>query len=890
MVEERTNEIRKLSDAVHASKDSIVISDPDGKITDVNEATLKMYGTDDKSELIGKSSFDFIAPEDREKAAAGMKEVMERGYSKDRKYQIIIKDGSRIPVEMSASAMKGTNGELIGFVGISRDITERKRAEKKFRETRDYLEKLINYANSPIIVWDPKFKITRFNQAFEHLTGYRADEVIGQELNILFPEASMEESLRKIKCTLSGEFWETVEIPIISRDRDIRIVLWNSANIYDEDGTTLLATVAQGHDITERKMVEEALLISKRELDARNRISETFLTIPDEKIYSEVLKLILNAMKSKYGIFGYINEQGILIIPSITGDIWDMCQVTDKTIEFPPETWTGIWGRALREKKILYANEGSSVPVGHVPVVKVLVVPIIFHGKVIGLIEVANKETDYDEKDKKFIENIANHIAPILNARLQSDMQEKNRQHAEKALKKSEERYRSLVENINFGITLIDQDFRIIMTNTQISRWFNKPAHELVGKHCFKEFEKHQEVCSYCPGVKAMAAGHPAQVETRGVRDNGSSFPVKVHAFPVFEADGAVCGFIEIIEDTTEHKRAEEALKKLSSAVEQGADSVIITDKHGVIDYVNPAFEELTGYAREEAVGKKPGILKSGEHDKKFYKELHETIHSGRIYRGEIINRKKNGEIYFVASTITPITDMQGNITHFVTTEKDITERKIAEEQLKASLKEKEILLQEIHHRVKNNMQVISSMLSLQSEYITEKKYRDMFEESQNRISSMALIHEKLYQSRDFAKIDLSQYIKDLVNYLFRYYGINTGNIALNLNIENVYIGIDSGIPCGLIINELVTNSLKHAFPDGRKGEMKISLRSIDANMIELAVSDNGTGIPEDLDFRNTKSLGLHLVTMLAENQLHGEIHLDRSKGTEFKIKFKGGK
>ncbi len=209
-----------------------------------------------------------------------------------------------------------------------------------------------------------------------------------------------------------------------------------------------------------------------------------------------------------------------------------------------------------------------------------------------------------------------------------------------------------------------------------------------------------------------------------------------------------------------------------------------------------------------------------------------------------------------------------------------------SEKQIKESLTEKEVLLREIHHRVKNNMQIISSLLRLQSGYITEKKYMDMFKESQNRIISMSLIHEKLYQSKGLARIDFNEYIRDLVNGLFHSYGVS-GSIALNIDGKDVSLGVDSAIPCGLIINELVTNSLKHAFPEGREGEIRISLRSIEENMIELLVSDNGVCIPEDVDIRKTESLGLHLVTILVENQLHGEINLNRSKGTEFQIKFR---
>ncbi|MBU4077599.1 MAG: response regulator, partial [Euryarchaeota archaeon] len=167
MVEERTKDIKKLSDAVQASTDSIVITDPDGKITDVNEATLKMYGIDDQTDLVGKSSFDLIAPEDREKAVAGMKETMEKGYVRNREYQIVIKDGTKIPVEMSASAMKGMDGELIGFVDITRDITERKRAEETLRKTeekfRNVIENIFKFVPEGLVVLTDKLNLFRRN-------------------------------------------------------------------------------------------------------------------------------------------------------------------------------------------------------------------------------------------------------------------------------------------------------------------------------------------------------------------------------------------------------------------------------------------------------------------------------------------------------------------------------------------------------------------------------------------------------------------------------------------------------------------------------------------------------------------------------------------------------
>jgi two-component sensor histidine kinase len=191
-------------------------------------------------------------------------------------------------------------------------------------------------------------------------------------------------------------------------------------------------------------------------------------------------------------------------------------------------------------------------------------------------------------------------------------------------------------------------------------------------------------------------------------------------------------------------------------------------------------------------------------------------------------------------------------------------------------LREKEVLLREIHHRVKNNMQIIYSLLRLQSRETDEKKEVDMLLESQNRIRSMSLIHEKLYQSEDLAHIDFSEYIGDLTKELFRSYRFNTDKLVFKADIEDAIIGVDTAIPCGLIINELVSNSLKHAFPGGREGEIQIALRRVDglesgtqhekSEMFELTVRDNGIGMPEEMDFRNSESLGLRLVSTLSEN------------------------
>lgn len=217
-----------------------------------------------------------------------------------------------------------------------------------------------------------------------------------------------------------------------------------------------------------------------------------------------------------------------------------------------------------------------------------------------------------------------------------------------------------------------------------------------------------------------------------------------------------------------------------------------------------------------------------------------------------------------------------------------VEEMKTAEDQIKTSLREKELLLKEIHHRVKNNLQIIHSMLNLQLPFIKDEQAIDLFKESQNRVHSMALIHEKLYQSESLTKIDLAQYIQSLTDNLFLSYGVTGSAVTLKVHVEDVTLGVDTVIPCALLINELVSNSLKHAFPGswrraGRMGEIRIDLRRETGNRLTLTVSDNGIGLPKGFEIHDGESLGLQLVSILVR-QLKGTIQVNRSDGTEFAI------
>jgi len=255
------------------------------------------------------------------------------------------------------------------------------------------------------------------------------------------------------------------------------------------------------------------------------------------------------------------------------------------------------------------------------------------------------------------------------------------------------------------------------------------------------------------------------------------------------------------------------------------------------------------------------------------------------VYNWEFKNTVNN-RWYYMQDRAIPWTD--GNIVRMEIAT-DITDRKTAEEKTLASLREKEVLLREVHHRTKNNMQVISSLLNMQSNQITDPVFQEMLLESQQRIRSMSIAHEKLYQSEDLAHINLNEYVESIAYSLIETYGIPLQRVVLSTDITDVTLDIEYAIPCGLIINELISNSLKHAFPQDRKGKIKVTMKRYVENentVYNLIISDNGIGIPEGLDIRKAETLGLQLVTILVENQLHGNMELKRNEGTEFHIRF----
>jgi len=263
--------------------------------------------------------------------------------------------------------------------------------------------------------------------------------------------------------------------------------------------------------------------------------------------------------------------------------------------------------------------------------------------------------------------------------------------------------------------------------------------------------------------------------------------------------------------------------------------------------------------------------------------ELDRCMASGRQYSMTYRFRHKTGEYIDIFDNGIFLPDSAGISVRMLGTMTDITERRSSEAQIAASLKEKEVLLKEIHHRVKNNLQVISSLLNLQAANVVDTQTLEQLRESQNRIRSMALIHERLYQSGNLARIDFGEYTRSLVGFLVRSY--NVSGVQVQVEVQNIELPVNTAIPCGLVINELVSNALKYAFPNERGGVVVVGLKVTPDRTAVLSVQDDGIGLPADLDHQNTTTLGLQLVNTLTK-QLNGTIGLIRDRGTTFSITF----
>jgi PAS domain S-box-containing protein len=451
------------------------------------------------------------------------------------------------------------------------------------------------------------------------------------------------------------------------------------------------------------------------------------------------------------------------------------------------------------------------------------------------------------------------------------------------------DRFQQVVEGAPNAMVMVNAAGCIELFNAQAERMFGYSRAEIIGQPVEilipGQFSRHH------PGLRATFLENPA-ARPMGVgrdlyarRRDGTEFPVEIGLNPIQTDEGIMV--LSSIVDISARKRLESRFRQV---VEWAPSAMVMIDAQGRINMLNTQAEQIFGYTRDEILGSPMEILiperLRNQHprlrDAFFADPSSRPMGAGR----ELYARRKDGSEFPVEIGLNPIETEDGLLV--LSAIIDISDRRQKEARLEAALQEKDILLSEIHHRVKNNLQIISSLLDLQAARIDDPGLRNVLRDSQNRIRSMTWIHQLLYQSHDFAQIDIGEVLDSLLPALMASYDTNPGQISLRIDAERLMLPLNQAIPCGLVINELIANALKHAFPDGRAGEIAVALKAVGDDSVALQVEDDGIGLPEGFRLADADSLGLQLVATLSK-QLDGELTVARRGPTRFGLRFPRG-
>jgi len=818
--------------------------DNDGNILLFNSEWEKVSGYS-REEVEGKMKWmDFVHPDYVEKMVKYHQQRMKDPDSVPQKYETIFirKNGDQRVMYISVAALPETGKWLVSAT----DITDLKKTQKKLEKNVLFSRALTENALDGIITTNSFGKILYFNNSLLEMFGYSKYELKNSPLTTLMPERYHENFTIILK-----KFQETGEHRLVGRTIETTGLKKNGKEFPFEMSLTKWEIEDQIYftsiirDITERKKGEE------------NRIKgEKALAEKEEKYHA---------------LMDYSSDT--IILADLNGNFIECNQKAGELLGLLPDEILKLNFRDIHPPEELEKVQKSfnKAISGDMGIVETLVLT-----KDNNKVPVAITASMIEYGDNKVIQGIFRDIS--------------ERKNAEKALSESEEKYKTLFESDPNYAILITPEGKLLDVNTAAEQITGMSKEELIGKSfnelgifIEEELELHGEMFA-----QTLKHGAITPYRARIIDKNGQIRWVLNQSAAVTK-DNKLYYVLVIGQDITEYKKAEDALKEseenLRFLTDNMNDVIGQIDAEGIITYFSPSLKQLTGYEPQKLVGEKSTDLVHPDDQEIVLNAIQEGILSKKPLNIEYRLKKLDGEYVWVETSGKIVYDTTGNYKSIVFVSRDIDDRKKADNALKESLNEKEVLLREIHHRVKNNMQIISSLLNLQIQFEDTEEIADVLKDSQGRVKTMAMVHEKLYQSDSLSKINFRDYIKNLVSQIFYSYGIKNDIIVLEMDIDNFNIGIDTAIPLGLIVNELITNSVKYAFPGGREGKVKIIFKSKNHSHL-LIISDDGIGIPDDIKPEKTESLGLQLVHNLT-NQIDGKIEVDTNKGTEFRIKFK---
>jgi len=850
----------------NATFEGIIFSE-NGKIIDANDQFVEMYGYKSAKEIIGKKLIDDFVVEEQKALA---RKLVRLPITKPWEIDTVKKDGTIITVESKGQNIPYFNKNIRATVIYN--ITERKQYEFNLRESERTLSTLMN--NLPGMAfrsdYDDKWTMRFVSKGFQELTGYNPKDIINNKKrafsDIIYPKDKNvgKEDIRK---ALKARKQFEIEYRIITASGKVKWVWEKGEGVFSDDGK-LLFIEGFISDIDDKKQFELELKRSRENYKGLADYSPDGVFIHSE------------------GKLAYANPSALKM-----AGIEDLEQATSYSLfDFLLPQFHQLAIERIKKAAIGEPQDFMEVQIktlsGQIKEVETKPILIKFNGKDAILTVVHDISTQ-----KKLLQEQARaQIAEETNELLEQEITK--RKVIQLQLQESQKYTRLIINGSIDMICASDRKGFITEFNQAAQKTFGYTAEEVLGKHVSMLYEDPKQRIRITEDelyTKGVYAG-----EVSNLRKNGEKFVAYLSASVLKNEEGEVIGAMGVSRDISELKRAEEALRtqsaKFNAIIESSSHVIWTVDKNICLTTFNDNYakQQKLRYGLIAKVGLSmiTGKAISTVDYNNFWIKKYESTFAGVPQYFETQFFDKDGTESWREIYLNPIKDKDGNVLEVSGIGHDITEKKISEERIRQSLQEKEVLLKEVHHRVKNNLQVISSILNLQSSYVKDEGTLNILKESQNRIKSMAFIHESLYQTKDFSSINFTEYVVNLSQNLIHSYSNFDHEIKLNLDIQNVFLNLDLAIPCGLIINEIVSNALKYAFVDNSHGgEINIDMQ-INGDDLVLKVGDNGKGLPKNIDYRNTESLGLQLVVTLTD-QLGGKIELDLEKGTNYTIIFK---
>ncbi|MCQ1536746.1 PAS domain S-box protein [Methanosarcina sp. KYL-1] len=830
------------------------------------------YGLEEFQKITANGWLGLIHPEDQERVTASHERCRKDGGDFFEEYRLKKADGSYLIVEDEGVYLKDENGKVCKALGVIKDIVEKKLAQKKLAESEERFRVAAEQTGQIVFEHDHVNNVLTWSGAITEITGYSVEEFREFDSKMwiehVHPE-DREKTLAELKKSREKDSHFRVEYRFRRKGGNYFQV--EDSGIYLRNGEgKIRKAVGVIKDITPIKLAAEKL----QESEERFRIAaeKTGQLVYDFNIGSDHVKWA-GAIED---ITGYTHEE---IHKLTTGELW-------KEHIHPEDYKKAItyFGNALK-------NGGSYCQ------------EYRFKRKSGNYIYVEDCGTYLRDKKSRVYRLIG----------VIKDITERKRGTEE--LQISEERFRIVAEQTGqlvYDYDVLEDKIGWAGAIKELTNYGEEEFKNISSLEDWKELlhpdDRKRTTESY---QKCLETGERYCEEYRIKRKDGNYIYVENRGVFLKDEKGCIHRMLGANRDITQIKhsleKVRESEEKYRSFIQnfKGIAFQETTDFDPI--FAQGLLKEITGYCEEEFLSGK--VRWDRIVDEEYRPRILEDAEKLKNIPGTIINREyrirhRDGKLRWVNEIIQNISDSSGKPLFVQGSIYDITERKEAEEALART---EEIRKKEIHHRIKNNLQVISSLLELQADQFREEKVVEAFRESQNRVASMAIIHEELYRAGDTETLDFSAYLRKLTSDLLRSYTVRKEDVKLNLELEETFLGMDTAIPLGIIINELVSNSLKHAFPASRKGEIQIKLcreeisenkniSKITSNkdkgslinksyLYTLVVSDNGLGFPENINFKNTDSLGLQLVNTLVE-QLEATIEMERNGGTVFRISF----